>query len=77
MEPVYFDGDIVMISRERPGVGDIALVTLDGCGYIKRLGMGTLESENKKYKPIPLDSDSVIVNGRAVGVLHPDWILEM
>lgn len=77
MEPVYFDGDIVMISRERPGVGDIALVTLDGCGYIKRLGMGTLESDNKKYKPIPLDSDSVIVNGRAVGVLRPDWILEM
>lgn len=77
MEPVYFDGDIVMISRERPGVGDIALVTLDGCGYIKRLGMGTLESDNKKYKSIPLDSDNVIVNGRAVGVLRPDWILEM
>ena len=39
MEPIYCDGDIVMISRERPGVGDIALVTMDGCGYIKRLGM--------------------------------------
>jgi len=77
MEPIYCDGDIVMISRERPGVGDIALVTMDGCGYIKRLGMGTLVSENKKYKPIPLDSDNVIVNGRAVGILQPEWILEM
>jgi len=50
---------------------------MDGCGYIKRLGMGTLVSENKKYKPIPLDSDNVIVNGRAVGILQPEWILEM
>ena len=42
MEPIYFDGDIVMISKERPGYNGIGLVTLDGCGYIKRLGMGCL-----------------------------------
>lgn len=75
MEPIYFDGDIVMISKERPGYNGIGLVTLDGCGYIKRLGMGVLESENKKYAPIPLD-ESVVVNGRAVGILHPDWIIK-
>lgn len=74
MEPIYFDGDIVMISKERPGYSGIGLVTLDGCGYIKRLGMGVLESENKKYAPIPLD-ESVVVNGRAVGLLQPDWII--
>ncbi len=75
MEPIYFDGDIVMISKERPGYNGIGLVTLDGCGYIKRMGMGVLESENKKYAPIPLD-ESVVVNGRAVGILHPDWIIK-
>lgn len=75
MEPIYFDGDIVMISKERPGYNGIGLVTLDGCGYIKRLGMGVLESENKKYAPIPMD-ESVVVNGRAVGILHPDWIIK-
>ena len=76
MEPIYSDGDIVMVSKEPVLPDDIALVTLDGCGYVKRMGDMILISENKKYAPIPYD-ESVIVNGRVIGVLKPEWILEM
>lgn len=76
MEPIYADGDIVMVSKEPVLQNDIALVTLDGCGYIKRMGEMYLISENKKYKPIPYD-ENVIVNGRVIGILQPEWIVEM
>lgn len=76
MEPIYMDGDIVMISKEDVFQDDIALITLDGCGYIKRMGNMRLVSENKKYKPIPYD-ENIVVNGRVIGILQPEWILEM
>lgn len=76
MEPIYADGDIVMVSKEPVLLDDIALVTLNGNGYIKRMGDMYLISENKKYAPIPYD-ESVIVNGRVIGLLQPEWILDM
>lgn len=76
MDPLYSDGDIVMISRDSVQLGDIALVTLNGNGYIKRLGNGCLLSENKNYGPIPCQ-EGAIVNGRVIGVLQPEWIVEM
>lgn len=76
MEPIYADGDIVMVSKEPVLLDDIALVTLNGNGYIKRMGDMYLTSENKKYDPIPYD-ESVIVNGRVIGLLQPEWILDM
>lgn len=76
MEPIYADGDIVMVSKEPVLLDDIALVTLNGNGYIKRMGDMYLTSENKKYDPIPYD-ESVIVNGRVIGLLKPEWIVEM
>lgn len=76
MDPLFSDGDIVMVSRDSVQVGDIALVTLNSNGYIKRLGNGCLLSENKKYDPIPCNEET-IVNGRVIGILQPEWILEM
>lgn len=76
MEPLYADGDIVMVSRDSVQLGDIALVTLNGNGYIKRLGNGCLISENKKYNSIPCP-EGAIVNGCVIGVLQPEWIIEM
>lgn len=75
MQPLFHNGDIVLVSKEEPQSGEIALVTLDGCGYVKRLGDGVLISENKRYDPIPMD-ESIIVNGCVLGVLEPEWILE-
>lgn len=38
MEPRFHNGDIILISMKQPvEVGDIALVTMDGCGYVKKL----------------------------------------
>ena len=74
MEPKYHDGDYLLIKSGEVSIGDIALVTLDGEGYIKRIGDGVLTSLNNHYKPIPLN-DSVRVNGRVIGVLKPEWIL--
>ena len=49
-------------------VGDIALVTMDGCGYVKMIGEGELISLNKRYAPIPM-TDDIRINGKVIGVL--------
>lgn len=76
MEPLYSDGDIVMVSRDSVQLGDIALVTLNGNGFIKRMGNKCLISENKNYNPIPCNEETII-NGRVIGILEPKWIIEM
>ena len=76
MEPLFSDGDIIMVSRDSVQVGDIALVTLNGNGFIKRMGNKCLISENKKYAPIPCNEETII-NGRVIGILNPEWIIEM
>lgn len=69
MEPRFHNGDIILISMKQPvEVGDIALVTMDGCGYVKKIGQNELLSLNKKYAPIPMTED-VRVNGKVIGVL--------
>lgn len=69
MEPRFHNGDIILISMSQPvEVGDIALVTMDGCGYVKKIGQNELLSLNKKYAPIPMTED-VRVNGKVIGVL--------
>ena len=69
MEPLYKDGDIILVSMSSPvQMGDIALVTMDGCGYVKKLGKGVLISVNHHYDPIPVTED-IRINGKVIGVL--------
>ena len=69
MEPRFHNGDIILISMaQQIEVGDIALVTMDGCGYVKKIGQDELLSLNKKYAPIPMTED-VRINGKVIGVL--------
>lgn len=69
MEPKFYDGDIILISMaQQVEVGDIALVTMEGCGYVKKIGHGELISLNKKYAPIPMTED-MRINGKVIGVL--------
>lgn len=76
MEPKYHDGDILAVStQEYPEPGEIGIFSLDGCGYVKKLGNGELISLNRKYDPIPMD-DSIRCNGKVIGVLDHDWIVE-
>lgn len=72
MEPLYHDGDIILVSMSDPvEVGDVALVTMEGCGYVKKLGDGVLISINHHYAPIPMSEDTRI-NGKVIGVLPAD-----
>lgn len=71
MEPTYYDGDILLVSSESPEIGDIGIFTLDGQGYVKRLGDGVLISINPKYDPIPM-GDTIRCNGKVIGVLDAD-----
>lgn len=70
MEPAYKDGDIVFVKRqdEMVRVGEIGIFSLNGEGYIKRMGQGCLESLNPRYGPIPLHSyDDLRCQGRVLG----------
>ena len=71
MEPTYYDGDILLVSSESPEIGDIGIFTLDGQGYVKRLGDGVLISINPQYAPIPI-GDTIRCNGKVIGVLDAD-----
>ncbi len=68
MEPKFHDGDIALVNFEPAEPGDIVVVTMDGLGYIKKLGEGVLLSLNKKYEPIPMKED-MRVNGKVIGIL--------
>lgn len=70
MEPVYHDGDILVVSGEQPRCGEVGVFTLDGSGYVKKLGEGVLLSLNPAYAPIPMD-ESIRCNGKVIGVLSP------
>lgn len=72
MEPKFHDGDIVLVDFEPVEEGDVALVTMDGLGYIKKIGTGELISFNHKYPSIPMD-ESIRVNGKIIGIFDPSW----
>jgi SOS-response transcriptional repressor LexA len=74
MEPRYHDGDILIIEDAAVNQGEIGIFTLGGHGYVKKLGARELISLNPDYAPIPMD-DSIICNGKVIGVLDPEWRL--
>ena len=74
MEPAYQDGDIVFVERLESGVreGEIGIFTLNGEGYVKRLGHGELLSLNPDYAPLPFgEFDDLRCQGRVLGKLPP------
>lgn len=74
MEPQFHDGDIALVSFEPVQAGDIAVVIMDGEGYIKRIGDGELLSLNDAYDPIPMD-DSIRISGKVIGSISAADIL--
>ena len=56
MEPAYKDGDVVFVRRQDEPVreGEIGIFSLNGEGYMKRLGHKELESLNPKYPALSL-----------------------
>lgn len=74
MEPQFHDGDIALVSFEPVQAGDIAVVIMDGEGFIKRIGDGELLSLNDEYDPIPMD-DSIRISGKVIGSISAADIL--
>ena len=74
MEPRFHDGEVVIVTREEPRIGEIGVFTTEGQGYLKQLGEGRLLSLNSSYNPIPMD-ESIRCNGKVVGVLQEEWIV--
>ncbi|MBO5534714.1 MAG: helix-turn-helix domain-containing protein [Clostridia bacterium] len=75
MEPRYFDGDILLVSKQQmPSVGEIGVFLLDGKGYVKQRGTKELISLNTKYEPIPMDNDTRCF-GKVIGVIRSDELM--
>ncbi len=71
MEPVYHDGDIVLVKRsEFVRKGEIGIFVVDGNGYIKKFGGDRLISINSDYNDIILTHESYArCFGRVIGRL--------
>lgn len=71
MEPVYHDGDMVLIaSQPTVNIGEIGIFIVNGEGYIKKFGGNKLISLNPSYDDIRLhDDDSFYCRGKVIGVL--------
>lgn len=71
MEPVYFDGDIVLV-KQQPAVelGEIGIFNIENNGYIKKFGGDKLISLNDAYDDIILseyDEDCNHCLGKVIG----------
>lgn len=71
MEPVYFDGDIVLVKeQDTVDIGEIGIFTIEGEGYIKKYGGDRLISLNAEYDDIIFaehDEDSIRCVGKVIG----------
>lgn len=80
MEPMFHDGDILVIDQvAEVQRGQIGLFTAgsDYQGFVKKLGDGELISLNPQYAPIKLKlNDYFKPNGRVVGVLPTNRVVQ-
>lgn len=71
MEPLYFDGDVVLV-RSQPAVdiGETGVYIINGGGFIKRYGGDRLISLNPEYDDIFFSEDDYIsCAGKVIGVV--------
>ena len=71
MEPMFSDGDIVLVEQEQEvPEGQVGIFAVNGAGYIKKAGRCKLISANKKYDDISIGpDDSVRCFGLVIGKL--------
>lgn len=69
MEPRFHNGDLLLIeSSEDIETGDLAVVSVNGEAYFKRVQPGFLESLNPAYAPIQITTDDTVhVFGKVLG----------
>lgn len=71
MEPQFVDGEILVVGKDLPRVGEVGVFIMEGEGYVKVRGDKTLISLNEKYDPIPMD-ESIRCVGKVIGSLDPE-----
>ena len=76
MIPEYNDGDILLIGKDYTEPGEIGVFSIEGQGFVKKLGEGQLISLNPKYAPIKYDPETICSHGKVIGILDPDWVIE-
>ena len=71
MEPMFSDGDIVLVEQEQEVLeGQVGIFAVNGQGYIKKAGCCRLISANKEYNDILISpDDSVRCFGLVIGKL--------
>jgi len=52
MEPLYYDGDVLLVAKDEVNEGDIGIFEVGGKMYVKQLGADSLISINPAYEPI-------------------------
>ena len=69
MEPVYFDGDIVLVKQQdQINQGEVGIFIVNGEGYIKKLGRNRLISLNAVYEDIVFnENDHICCAGKVIG----------
>lgn len=71
MEPVYYDGDIVLVkSQPYVNLGQIGIFIIEGSGYIKKFGGDRLISLNEEYDDImfkDFNPDDIRCSGLVIG----------
>ena len=78
MEPVYYDGDILLVRRQPDiDIGEIGIFIQGGCGFVKKKGENRLISLNKLRPDIyPSEFDEIYCFGKVIGKLEPEWIVQ-
>ncbi len=72
MEPLYFNGDVLLIAlQESIQKDEIGIFIFNGDGYVKKYGGDRLISLNPKYDDIIIhDYDTVLCKGKVIGKLE-------
>ncbi|MDR1755216.1 MAG: XRE family transcriptional regulator [Eubacterium sp.] len=73
LEPLYQEGDVLIVKDSIPDLGDIVVAVVKGEGYVKKIGSGTLMSLNPDYDDLSLSESDVSIHfcGKIVGTLDP------
>lgn len=78
MEPLYEDGEIILVkSQPTVELGEVGVFIVGGLGYVKKLGKDRLISINPYYDDILFHEwDEIYCKGLVVGVLEDDDIVD-
>ncbi len=78
MEPVYLDGDTLLVRRQPDiDIGEIGIFIQDGRGFVKKKGEDHLISLNKLRPDVyPSEFNEIYCFGKVIGKLEPKWIIE-